>query len=223
MWCGGGCRCQLRSWGIRERVTSAVVAGEKRLLRTHMTSTISCKITDSIAVIELSRSERGNALSVEMHYEVQRTLADLDSNEDVRVVLITGRGRQFCVGGDMAEVESVGAVGGIDREVPDPLATYGAGIHKPVVAAINLDTNEATNSRDPARRAPVSAREGVIELKIVPATATSPPMENGQAHAAVAITRLCAGRPVARRQERARLEERAKPDCRPNLNYCVPR
>src|ERR1700736_6043616 len=53
------------------------------------------------AVIWLDRPDRGNAFTAAMQTELHRQLHHLDSDESVRAIVVTGRGRHFSTGADM--------------------------------------------------------------------------------------------------------------------------
>ena len=57
-----------------------------------------------IARITLNRPERLNALNDQMQLEVTDALTQAESDNDVRVVIITGAGRAFCAGGDLNDL-----------------------------------------------------------------------------------------------------------------------
>ena len=57
-----------------------------------------------IALIRLNRPDRLNSLTFEVYRELAETLAALRSRDEVRVVIITGRGRGFCSGGDVEDI-----------------------------------------------------------------------------------------------------------------------
>jgi enoyl-CoA hydratase/carnithine racemase len=59
---------------------------------------------DAVAWITLNRADRLNSLTFEVYRELTDTLAWLRSRREVRVVVITGRGRGFCSGGDVEEI-----------------------------------------------------------------------------------------------------------------------
>lgn len=56
---------------------------------------------DRIALITLSRPEVLNALSETMKYELIQALKEAEEDDDIRVVILTGRGRAFCAGADL--------------------------------------------------------------------------------------------------------------------------
>lgn len=59
---------------------------------------------DGVGVITLDRPERLNALTFEVYAGLRDLLADLERQDDVRVVVITGAGRAFCSGGDVKDI-----------------------------------------------------------------------------------------------------------------------
>ena len=61
---------------------------------------------DSIFHIVLSRPDRGNAIDRSMAEQLRAAVEVCAANDQVRAVLITARGRQFCVGGDLAEFDA---------------------------------------------------------------------------------------------------------------------
>ncbi|MGH7573429.1 MAG: enoyl-CoA hydratase-related protein, partial [Gemmatimonadota bacterium] len=54
-----------------------------------------------VATITLDRPERLNALTFEVYAELRDAFRALDTEPDVRAVVITGSGRAFCSGGDV--------------------------------------------------------------------------------------------------------------------------
>ncbi len=55
-----------------------------------------------VALVTLDRPEKHNALSGRMIEELTALAAQLGANDAVRVVVLTGAGRSFCAGGDLA-------------------------------------------------------------------------------------------------------------------------
>lgn len=54
-----------------------------------------------ILLVMLNRPERLNAVNLEMYRGIAETLRTADRNDDVRAVVLAGRGRAFCVGADL--------------------------------------------------------------------------------------------------------------------------
>ena len=57
-----------------------------------------------VVEITLDRPDRLNALTFEVYRELAETFERLDSDADVRAIVITGRGRGFCAGGDQDDI-----------------------------------------------------------------------------------------------------------------------
>jgi len=58
----------------------------------------------AVARITLDRPEALNALTFEVYRELTDTLRALAARKEVRAVILTGRGRAFCTGGDVKEI-----------------------------------------------------------------------------------------------------------------------
>jgi enoyl-CoA hydratase/carnithine racemase len=58
----------------------------------------------AVARITLDRPDALNALTFEVYRELTDTLRALAARKEVRVVILTGRGRAFCTGGDVKEI-----------------------------------------------------------------------------------------------------------------------
>ena len=113
--------------------------------------TIHYSVEDEIATITLHRPHRMNAWTGRMHTEYRHVLARADQDAGVRVVVITGSGKGFCVGADTRALEGHVEKGAYDPGTPDELAmpgmgvrdefdasfAYHFGLRKPVIAAIN--------------------------------------------------------------------------------------
>ena len=63
------------------------------------------EIVDRIATITLNRPDRLNAIDEEMRDDFSRLFVELQTNEDIGVVIFTGSGRAFSAGGDIKYFE----------------------------------------------------------------------------------------------------------------------
>ena len=97
------------------------------------------EIKNNIAFITLNRPEKFNAFNREMALSLQKRLEEADSNKEVRCVYLTGAGKAFCAGQDLAEVVDVNGPG-MDKILDEhfnPIVTLIRNLHKPVIAAVN--------------------------------------------------------------------------------------
>lgn len=65
------------------------------------TDTVNLHVNDRVATVELNRPESLNALNAEMLKGLAATLKEVSSLADVDIVVLTGKGRAFCSGGDI--------------------------------------------------------------------------------------------------------------------------
>jgi len=121
--------------------------------------TLTIGIEKSVLLLTLNRPEQLNAFTVQMAEELEDFFGRVNNDDSVRVVIVTGAGRAFCVGMDLRRE---GDVFGLDRSMTpvmqdlhdrfdDPAIVHGVrdtggrvtlAIHdcrKPVIAAINGD------------------------------------------------------------------------------------
>jgi enoyl-CoA hydratase/carnithine racemase len=64
--------------------------------------TIRYVVKDYVATITLARPERLNAFTLEMQQELVHALDQVDADDNVRAVVVTGDGRAFCAGADLS-------------------------------------------------------------------------------------------------------------------------
>ncbi len=94
-----------------------------------------------VVVITLSRPERHNAMTNTMFDELEHAADALDAEDDCRVVILTGAGKAFCAGYDLADAEDLpglGALGMLDQQERAARALLAVrSMRVPVVAAVN--------------------------------------------------------------------------------------
>ena len=96
-------------------------------------------IKDSVAYITLNRPEKFNAFNREMALSLQEKLDECEKNISIRCVVITGNGKAFSAGQDLAEVVDPEGPGmqRILSEHYNPIVTQIRKLNKPVIAAVN--------------------------------------------------------------------------------------
>lgn len=112
-------------------------------------------VSDHIALVTLNRPDRLNAWTPNMAGEVRAAMDAAAGDDEVRVVVLTGAGRGFCSGADMAELQTAAEHG--PTAVPQAIIgeqadyagyptmrsdflkrySYFPSIPKPVIAAVN--------------------------------------------------------------------------------------
>ncbi len=99
------------------------------------------KVEDKVATLTLNRPEASNAFANDTFFEVRQALEDCGQDEKVRVVVITGAGRNFSAGGDIKAFRDM-----VDRRVylEDWVVTASGKMSiaarrcpKPVIAMVN--------------------------------------------------------------------------------------
>ena len=60
---------------------------------------------DRVAVVTLARPEKRNALDPETVADLEQALAAAEADDRVAAILLTGEGRDFCAGADLAHIE----------------------------------------------------------------------------------------------------------------------
>ena len=62
---------------------------------------IEVKIKDGLAKITLNRPEVGNTLNIELAKELYYAVNMISANNNIKVLILTGKGKLFCGGGDL--------------------------------------------------------------------------------------------------------------------------
>ena len=96
------------------------------------------KKEEGMAILSLNRPEALNALNSEVAEEIRRAAFEVEKDDEVRAVIVTGEGRVFCAGADIKEVKELTPMGIREwaRSLFKAIEILG-GISKPVIAAVN--------------------------------------------------------------------------------------
>ena len=70
----------------------------------YMYNTIQIEVKENIGIIRLNRPDKLNAINLQMVEELVKALDELENNNDVKIVIITGNGRAFSAGADVKEM-----------------------------------------------------------------------------------------------------------------------
>jgi enoyl-CoA hydratase/carnithine racemase len=91
-----------------------------------------------VTIVTLNRPERMNAFNPEMTTELATALQELDDDDDVRAIVVTGAGRAFSAGADISGGSTPGSSSDQQkpaRSGPPPLRPWD--LRTPIIAAIN--------------------------------------------------------------------------------------
>lgn len=105
-------------------------------------------VDNRVATITLNRPDKLNAWTQVMSGELREALGQADADDNVRAIVLTGAGRGFCAGADMARLSSAAAGKSTLRNDGDwptegleanfaQRNSYILRIRKPIIAAIN--------------------------------------------------------------------------------------
>src|SRR4051812_34005436 len=113
-------------------------------------SQVRYEVADGVATLTLHRPDRLNAFTAEMAGELGAVCAQVDADDAVRVLVVTGAGRAFCAGADLGDRGAATfdpqrpdrpaareTIGGLPRDWGGVAALPFAALRKPVIAAVN--------------------------------------------------------------------------------------
>ena len=102
-------------------------------------SLIICSVEKNIAFITLNRPDKLNSFNREMALLLQAVLDECAMNREIRCIYLTGAGKGFCAGQDLAEVADPEGPGmeKILGEHYNPIIERLRAMPKPIVAAVN--------------------------------------------------------------------------------------
>lgn len=99
---------------------------------------VKLSIDNKIATVTLDRPEKMNALSEEMYVELTRIFGELQTDDGVRAVLVTGAGKAFCSGSDVGGMQNVDMISSRERmRRRYRMIQNLVNLEKPVIAAVN--------------------------------------------------------------------------------------
>ena len=107
-----------------------------------MTDRVAITVTDQIADVRLTRADKMNALDPAMFKAIGEAIDSLHARGDVRCVVLSGEGRAFCAGLDMASMAAGGSGTGAERNAQGSIlpqhVTWGwRQLPMPVIAAVH--------------------------------------------------------------------------------------
>ena len=127
---------------------------------------VQCRRDGQIATVTLARAQKLNSLTPAMLDELERCARELETDTEVRVVIVTGEGEKaFCVGADINEWSALQPLDMWRRWVRRGHQVFDqwARLRQPVIAAINGHAfggglELALTARHPDQRPPCQLR-----------------------------------------------------------------
>jgi enoyl-CoA hydratase len=96
------------------------------------------EITDGIALVTICRPQALNALNTQFFKEMSLMMTELSTDNSVRVLVITGEGKAFVAGADIAEMVNKNTQEGSDfGRVGQQVFLSFEKAHFPIIAAVN--------------------------------------------------------------------------------------
>lgn len=96
---------------------------------------------DGVALVTLNRPDRLNAMTNQMFEELEQLARELRDRADLRVVILTGAGRAFCAGFDLADAEGLASLSPLrmlrQQEAAARSLSAIRALPQPVIAAVN--------------------------------------------------------------------------------------
>ena len=93
---------------------------------------------DSIGYVTMNRPKALNALNTEVLTELDDVFRAIDKDDEVRVAIVTGEGRSFIAGADIAQMSELNGTEGRDMTIQgQKVMELIESINKPVIAAVN--------------------------------------------------------------------------------------
>jgi len=96
-------------------------------------------LSNGVCELKLNRPEVFNSFNKSMAIALQDALDECETNINVRVIVITGEGKAFCAGQDLAEATDPNGpeLQSIVRDHYNPIIEKIRNIEKPIIAAVN--------------------------------------------------------------------------------------
>lgn len=104
-----------------------------------MSSTIIYEVKDNVGYISLNRQEKFNSFNKEMAFALQDALDKCTQDKEVRCIYLTGEGKAFCAGQDLAEATDPQGpeLEAIVEQHYNQIIKRLRNIEKPIIAAVN--------------------------------------------------------------------------------------
>ena len=108
-------------------------------------NTVLYEVHGGVAKVTLNRPQALNSFTRRMHHDLWAALDQAEANDSVRALVITGAGRGFCAGADLAEFDFAEGPNLVERADPGPVIDQAFNpttrrlqqLRMPTIAAVN--------------------------------------------------------------------------------------
>ena len=103
-----------------------------------MYETIKYEVSENIGYVTINRPKAMNALNGDVLDELYAAFTEIASDDEVRAVILTGEGKAFVAGADIAQMNQLDSIGGRTLIAKGhKVMNYIESIEKPFIAAVN--------------------------------------------------------------------------------------
>lgn len=103
-----------------------------------MYENIKYEVRDQIAFVTVDRPKALNALNEDVLNELYKAFSEFENDDNARVAILTGEGKAFVAGADIAAMSKMNALEGRNMMIlGHKLMNYMEAIEKPIIAAVN--------------------------------------------------------------------------------------
>ena len=86
-------------------------------------NTVLYEVQGGVAKVTLNRPQALNSFTRQMHHDLWAALDQAEADANIRALVITGAGRGFCAGADLAEFDFADGPNVVERADPGPVIT----------------------------------------------------------------------------------------------------
>jgi len=108
-----------------------------RVSLTRTMALIAVETNEAVATVTLNRPKALNAINRELFQELRQALHSLDGDKAIRVIVLTGAGKAFCAGADIAELSAMNGPSAFEQNFLRDWADCFQSVRTPIIAAVN--------------------------------------------------------------------------------------
>lgn len=103
-----------------------------------MYENIKYEVNEGIGYVTINRPKALNALNMDVLTDLYAAFTEIEADEAVKAVIVTGEGKAFVAGADIAQMSQLNALGGREMMIMGhKVMNLIESVEKPVIAAVN--------------------------------------------------------------------------------------